>query len=244
MKPTTKTTPTPTTTTTTTTTTPPPVVFPTTEPPRTVMICVCVLASQCASNGIIGSSGEGVITPRQQSIQCPSSDQVCCGPSSVIQYSKPTVVLPQYCVVCGGTIQCTNGIGVPANIGFVNPVVTYPQQTCPVPTACCQGVNPVYSNGFPVVLGSIRYPDTPQACYCMKNWLCSQGSAVSWDGAIDPRFSACPSADEVCCRAGSIYGPRSRNFPADAIENIVNGEASFSQVGCGVQNKTFAPGSR
>ncbi|XP_076681411.1 inactive CLIP domain-containing serine protease A28 isoform X2 [Andrena cerasifolii] len=237
MRPTTTTKSTTKATTPTTTSTFPTVVFPTTQPAAT-MICVCVLASQCDPNGIIGTSGEGVISPRLQSVQCPSSNQVCCSPSSVIQYpNNPPVVSPQICVLCGGAIQCGNGVGV------VNPVVTYPQQTCPVPTTCCQGVNPVYSNGIPVVLGPVRYPDTPQACYCMKSWLCTPGNEMSWDGAgaIDPRFSACGSADQVCCRATSITGQRGRELQDGAGQSIVNGEASFSQVGCGVQDRAYAP---
>lgn len=67
---------------------------------------------------------------------------------------------------------------------------------------------------------------------------------MSWDGAgaIDPRFSACASADQVCCRAASITGQRGRELQDGVGESIVNGEASFSQVGCGVQDRTYAPG--
>ncbi|XP_076177043.1 phenoloxidase-activating factor 2 isoform X2 [Ptiloglossa arizonensis] len=240
--PTTTTTKATTPTTTTTTTTVAPIVFPNTETP-TARVCVCVLVSQCDPFGIIGTSGEGVINPRIQFVQCPSSNQVCCMPSSVIQATTATPILaPQICTLCGAAIRCNNGIVVPVNVGFVNPVVTY-QQTCPVPTTCCQGANPVYPNGIPVVLGPVRYSGTPQACYCMKSWLCAPGNSVSWSniGAIDPRFFACPSADEVCCRAVAISGQNGRELPDEVAQDIVDGEVSFSQVGCGVQNKTYAP---
>ncbi|XP_054009332.1 mucin-2-like, partial [Hylaeus anthracinus] len=171
---------------TTTTTTLPPIIFPNSESPN-AEICVCVLVTQCDPNGIIGSSGEGVINPRIQYVQCPSSNQVCCMPTAVIQYPTTPPTARQICVLCGSTIQCSNGVVVPVNVGVVNPVVTY-QQTCPVPTTCCQGINPIYNNGIPVVLGPVRYANTPQACYCVKSWLCAPGNSVSWDnaGAIDP----------------------------------------------------------
>ncbi|XP_076624033.1 inactive CLIP domain-containing serine protease A28 [Colletes latitarsis] len=223
-------------TTTTTTTTLGPVVFPNTESPNS-QVCVCVLQSQCNPSGIIGSSGEGVINPRIQFVQCPSSNQVCCLPSSVIQSptitNPPPVVPPRICYLCGGVIQCNNGIVVP-----VNPVVTYSQPSCPVPTACCQGINPIYGNGIPVVL-----PNTPQACYCVKSWLCPTGNSISWGqtGAIDPRLSLCSSADEVCCLTTAIGAQRGRELQDGARENIINGEASFSQVGCGLQDDSYAP---
>ncbi|CAK9800417.1 Phenoloxidase-activating factor 2 (Fragment) [Anthophora quadrimaculata] len=234
-----KTTPT---TTTTTTSTLPPVIFPTTE--KTTVVCVCVLVSQCDPNGIIGSSGEGVINPRLQYVsQCPSTEMVCCRPSSVIQYTyNPPVTTQQVCTLCGNTIQCSNGVVVPVNIGVVNPVVTYGQQTCPVPTACCQGLNPLYGNGIPIVIGPIRNPGTSQACYCMKSWLCTPGNSITSNGvgAIDPRFSACGTTEQVCCRATTI-SVRSNGDLQSRGESIVNGEASFSQPGCGLQNKTYAP---
>ncbi|KOC70334.1 Coagulation factor XI [Habropoda laboriosa] len=240
-----KTTPTTTTTakpTTTTTSTLPPVIFPNTE--QTTVVCVCVLVSQCDPNGIVGSSGEGVINPRLQYVsQCQSSETVCCRPSSVIQYTyNPPVTTQQVCTLCGNTIQCSNGVVVPVNVGVVNPAVTYGQQTCPVPTTCCQGLNPLYGNGIPVVIGPIRNSGTSQACYCMKSWLCTPGNSVTSNGAgaIDPRFSACGTADQVCCRATTISARSSGDLQGRG-ESIVNGEASFSLPGCGVQNKTYAP---
>ena len=247
MKPTTTTMKIITTTKATTTSTLPPVIFPTTSP-QPVPICVCVLVTQCDANGIIGYGGEGVINPRVQYIQCPSSNMVCCRPTSVIQYpvvTNPPVVSPQICVLCGNAIQCNNGIVIPVNVGIVNPVVTYNQQTCPVPTSCCQGINTGYGNGIPVAIGPIRNPGTSQACYCMKSWLCTPGNSVSTDGAgaIDPRFSVCGNTDEICCRASSTINV-ARNRGLDGLgESIINGEASFSQPGCGIQNKTYAAGT-
>ncbi|XP_076396199.1 uncharacterized protein LOC100880265 [Megachile rotundata] len=216
---------------TTTTSTLPPVVFPSTATPTT-QVCVCVLLSQCDPNGIVGTYGEGIINPRLQGVQCPSSNQVCCRPNSVIQYTNPT---SQTCVLCGNTIQCNNGIVIP-----VNPLLTSGQ--CPVPTSCCQGVNPTYGNGIQVVLGPVKYSGTPQACYCMMSWLCSPGNTVTvvGTGIIDPRFSACGSADQVCCRANVLSGQRAIELQGRG-ESVVNGESSFSRVGCGVQNKTYAP---
>lgn len=250
MKPTTTTTTTMKTTTTTkattTTSTLPPVIFPTTEP-QPIPICICVSATQCDPNGIIGNSGEGVINPRAQYIQCPSN-MVCCRPTSVIQYpvvtNPPVVVSPQICVLCGNAIQCNNGVVIPVNVGIINPVVTYGQQTCPIPTSCCQAINTGYGNGIPVVIGPVRNPGTTQACYCMKSWLCIPGNTVSTNGAgaIDPRLSLCGSADEVCCRASPTINV-ARNDDLDKSDgSIVNGEVSFLQPGCGVQNKTYATG--
>nr|XP_031848009.1 coagulation factor IX-like isoform X2 [Nomia melanderi] len=244
MKPTTKTTPTTmkTTPTTmkTTTTTLAPVIFPNTESPS-AQVCVCVYVSQCDPYGVIGTSGEGVLNPRQLNAQCPTSGQVCCRPASVIVYNPP--VPQQTCTICGAAIRCNNGVVIPVNVGLVNPLVSYSPQTCPVPNTCCGGLSPSYPNGIPVVLGPIRYPDTPQACYCMKAWLCSAGNSGSWDGAgaIDPRFSACSSADEVCCRPSVAPDPRSRDGDNVLAENIVNAGASFSQPGCGIRNTTYAP---
>lgn len=92
-----------------------------------------------------------------------------------------------------------------------------------------------------MVIGSIRNPGTSQACYCMKSWLCAPGNSVSFDGAgvIDPRFSACGTMDEVCCRPVAINAARNRDLQGSR-ESIINGEASFSQTGCGTQNKTYA----
>lgn len=227
----------------TTTSTLPPVIFPTNTVLPIAPICVCVLVTQCEPNGIIGTSGEGVINPRSQYIQCPVSNMVCCKPTSVIQYSYPPLASSQICLLCGSAIQCSNGVTIPVNVGIVNPLVSYGQQTCPVPTSCCQGINPSYGNGIPVVIGSIRNPGTSQACYCMKNWLCAPGNSVSFDGAgvIDPRLSACGTVDEVCCRPVAINIGRNRNSQ-ESRENIMNGEASFSQIGCGIQNKTYAAG--
>ncbi|CAL7939217.1 unnamed protein product [Xylocopa violacea] len=231
-----------TTTTTTTTTTLPPVIFPNTEPNTINPICVCVFVSQCNPIGIIGSSGEGVINPRSQYVQC-SSNTVCCRPSSVIQYTyNPPVASSQICVICGTVMQCNNGVVIPVNVGVVNPVVTYGQQTCPHPTSCCQGINSVYGNGIPVVIGPIRNFGSPHACYCMRTFLCAPGNSIAsfGFGAIDPRFSAC-GVDEACCRPTTVLGiQRSGDFHEHG-ENIVNGEATFSQPGCGVQNKTYAP---
>ncbi|XP_076645071.1 ovochymase-1 [Halictus rubicundus] len=236
-----KTTPTTKATTTTmkpTTTTVAPVIFPIPETPigRT---CVCVLISQCDPYGVVGTSGVGVINPRLLPLQCGSNTHVCCRPASVIVYQNPPVVPQQVCMLCGNAIQCNNGVVVPINIGLVN---TLGQQSCQVPATCCGGSNPLYSNGIPVVLGPVRYPNTPQACYCMKTWLCSAGNTVNWGvGAIDPRFSACHSADETCCRPSDLSDPRGRDIDEGFSANIVTEGVSFSQEGCGLRNASLAP---
>ncbi|KOX76090.1 Serine proteinase stubble [Melipona quadrifasciata] len=193
--------------------------------------CICVPYYLCDANRTIIADGIGVIDIR---------------PTSVIQYpvvtNPPVVVSPQICVLCGNAIQCNNGVVIPVNVGVINPVVTYSQQTCPVPTSCCQAINTGYGNGIPVVIGPVRNPGTSQACYCMKSWLCVPGNSVSINGvgAIDPRFSVCGSADEVCCRASPTINI-ARNDDLDKLdENVVNGEVSFLQPGCGIQNKTYA----
>ncbi|KAK2585981.1 hypothetical protein KPH14_010555 [Odynerus spinipes] len=252
---------TPPTTTSTTTTTPmtlPPIIFPTTPPINILptglpgINCVCVLYWQCSPQDVvmIGTSGEGIINPRQQSSLCPGAGQVCCKLSSNV---IPTIITPTVqpqapiCIVCGNTLQCTNGLVLPSGTNILNTVQLI---ACPNLGACCQGTGPITNIDTTVILnglGTIKFPGTANACYCVKSWLCSEGNVVNLDGAgiIDPRFTICPSVDEVCCRPAGVLATSQvpRDSPAIQRDLVINDprDPLAIQVVCGIRGTTYAP---
>ncbi|KAF7379672.1 hypothetical protein HZH68_016620 [Vespula germanica] len=234
------TTPSPTTPPTTVTTMQPtaPIIFPTGYPILPTGIpginCICVWSWQCNPQDvvIIGTSGEGIIIPRQQTSLCPGVGQVCCRLTSNV---IPTIITPtvqpqtaQICVICGNTLQCTNGanIVIPSGSGPITNVDTT-----------------VIING----LGQMKFPGTSNACYCVKSWLCTQGNVVNLDGAgiIDPRFTICTSADEVCCRPAGIIASNQvySDFSAGPRDLVINNpiDPLDIQVVCGIRGTANAP---
>ncbi|KAG7190172.1 hypothetical protein KM043_006298 [Ampulex compressa] len=264
-KPTTPTTATPTkptTPTTLTTPTPPPVIFPTSSPTDPTILptgypglnCICIPAWQCDPSGVVGTSGEGEINPRQQLGLCPIAGQVCCRilangiqlPANYPINNLPISSSGPICIVCGNTIQC---IGLASGTGVIDPRFTYPgiQGACQFPgTTCCQGIGSTSLDVSPLtsILGQLKNPGTPRACYCVKTWLCTEGNVISPDGLgiIDPRFTACPSVEEVCCRPSGIDLAALREATGDRGTYIVNNPpADASRIACGTRNASFAP---
>ncbi|XP_014605835.1 PREDICTED: uncharacterized protein LOC106787732 [Polistes canadensis] len=260
-----------TTTTTTTTTTPRPTSPPTTTPTAPTIIfptapitilptgipginCICVYSWQCDPQNVIviGSSGEGIIIPRQQTLICPGAGQVCCKLSSNV---IPTVITPtvqpynnngQICFVCGNNLQCVNGANLilPTGTNLINsPQII----TCSNVNTCCQGTGPITNIDTTVIingLGQMKFPGTVNACYCVKSWLCNDGYIVNIDGAgiIDPRFTICTNADEVCCRPPGIVGINS-DSQAGSRDLVINDpvDSLAVQVVCGIRGTAYAP---
>lgn len=250
----------PTTMSTTTTTTRRPTVFPT-GPPN--LNCICVDISLCDPSGIISISGEGIIDPRGGYRLCPGANQVCCTKLATTTNrptNPPTTMTPaptmttstlppgqiQLCFVCGNTIQCII-CGVIITPGAIDPRFPLSQNDL-----CSRSLtNELCQDGTisssVEVLGPLKNSDTPQACYCIKTWMCSEGNVVSPDGVgiIDSRFTTCSSEDQVCCRSTGIdfqilrSGDTFLSSPERFIAN--NPSNSFSQTICGIRDTSYAP---
>nr|XP_012220376.1 PREDICTED: suppressor of tumorigenicity 14 protein-like [Linepithema humile] len=250
----------------------PPIVFPTNTPSPPVtgfpnLNCICVVISLCNPSGVVIFAGEGVLIPRQQNILCPGANLVCCMIlANVTQPTIPPTMMPttttispttappgqtQLCFVCGNTVQCFTCaiIITPGGGGMIDPRFS---QILSEGNICAAASLPTCQNTMmkPIteLLGRLKNPNTPQACYCVKTWLCSAGNAVSPDGLgiIDSRFTACSSPDEVCCRLAGIDLLRNigKRSSAPALESFtVKGRSdhSFPQINCGIQNNSYAP---
>lgn len=242
----------------------PTTVFPT-GPPN--LNCICVDISLCDPRGIVTISGEGVINPRYG--LCPGINQVCCTILATTTQqptnpptSPPTTVTPaplisttlppgqiQLCFVCGNTIQCiTCGIIIGPGSGLIDPRFPLPQtDLCSKslthePLCQDETVSPNVET-----LGPLKNAGTSQACYCVKTWMCAEGNVVSPDalGAIDPRFTTCSFADQVCClstgiqlqvvRSADTFLSSPERFVASSLSN------SFSHTICGVRTSSYAP---
>ena len=222
-RPTTTTTPRPTTRPTTTTTPRPttPTTLPTLPP---IKDCICVPYAQCDSTGFIIVGGEGIINPRQTANPCTVAGEICCRiPSTptvpVITFAPSPVTIPSpVTCACVQIYLCdSNGYIVVSGAGVIDPRFPIGRQgqiagTCLSTTEICCKIPPNgidSSIGIPVynpASGTIMYAGTAQACRCVKTWQCTSGNVVTVDGSgvIDPRFGACPVADEICCRVQGI----------------------------------------
>ncbi|XP_011863971.1 PREDICTED: transmembrane protease serine 9-like isoform X2 [Vollenhovia emeryi] len=228
--------------------------FPTAIPtaPTILPNCICVLMSQCAPNGIVTISGEGIINPRYG--LCPGN-LVCCSILANTTTSPPTMMTTstppgetQLCFVCGNLTVCYTCMTVSTSDGgsMIDPrfsQVLSQGNICTVTNIpSCRSTS---SNAPLTDLGSLKNRGTSQECYCVKTWLCSEGNEVSPDGLgiIDSRFTLCSSADQVCCRLAGISPRGLRN--AGAFVSSARGPnepANRSpQAGCGVQSNGYAP---
>lgn len=247
----------------------PPVIFPTGSPIPPVtgfpnLNCICVDISLCDPNGIVAISGESLINPRHGYRLCANVNQVCCRIfANLTSTVTPTVTVPtvstppgqtQICFVCGNTVQCiTCGITIMPGSGVIDPRLYLTQNgTCSTTNSLtCPGTDTSTNPDLSAIsarFGPLKNAGTPQACYCVKTWLCSAGNVMSLDalGIIDPRFTACLSPDEVCCRPTGIDLQAFRISETSVISSksfIVKESSDFSsvQVTCGMRNNTFAP---
>ncbi|XP_029166630.1 serine proteinase stubble-like [Nylanderia fulva] len=237
----------------------PPITFPTASPIPTVLPnCICVEISLCDPNGIVTIFGEGVISPRQQYILCPNANQVCCRllatstqppttqtPTTIPSTSTTMTTTTLLCFVCNNTVQCFTCTIVIAPDGTIDPrfsQILARQNVCALTNLYCQ---PSPSNSsITNLLGPLKNPGTPQACYCVKTWLCSAGNVISPDGLgiIDPRFTACSSADQVCCRLAGIDLQGLRGISVSSSGGLVaRSDHSTPEITCGIQNNSYAP---
>lgn len=215
---------------------------------------------------------------QQNIFLCPGANQVCCRiliiPTQPIPTNPPTMMTPaptlppipmtpaptlppgptQICFVCNNTVQCIScGIIItPGGGGMIDPRFSQILSEGDICSATsnqlpCQG-----AAAAPIIdsLGPLRNPSTSQACYCVKTWLCARDNVVNQDGlgVIDPRFTACSSADQVCCRPTGIDLQALRNADPSASRGIVdatkNGgrpNRASAQITCGIRNNTYAP---
>ncbi|XP_032686399.1 serine protease persephone-like [Odontomachus brunneus] len=239
----------------------PSTVFPT-GPPN--LNCICVDISLCDPNGIVTISGEGIINPRGGYRLCPGANRVCCTILATTSRptnpptSRPTTMTPaptmttlppgqiQLCFVCGNTIQCIT-CGVIITPGAIDPRFPLSQSDL-----CSRSLTnePLCQDGTMSssveVLGPLKNLGTPQACYCIKTWMCSEDNVVNPDGlgVIDSRFTTCSSEDQVCCRSTGMdvqilrSGDTFLSSPERFIAN--NPSSSFSQTICGIRDASYA----
>ncbi|XP_025161569.1 uncharacterized protein LOC105191948 [Harpegnathos saltator] len=261
-RPTTTPTMTPTTTTTTSSTTTTTTTTTTARPPN--INCICVEISLCDPNGIVTISGEGIINPRRGLSLCPGANQVCCrilattttttqrptNPPTSMTTSTSSPGQIQLCFVCGNAIQCiTCGLIISPGTGVIDPRFPLPQtdlcsRSLTSSASLCQ--DGTISSSVEL-LGPLKNPGTSQACYCVKTWMCSEGNVVSPDGlgVIDPRFTTCSSADQVCCLSTGIdlqvlrSGDAFLSSPERFIANMK--PKSLSQTTCGIRDDSYAP---
>jgi len=214
--------------------------------------CICVERSLCDPNGIVTSVfGVGVITPRQQYALCPSASQVCCRilattqpPTTTTMMTTTTPGQTLLCFVCNNAIQCFTCLIIESNSNVIDPRLSQilsGGDVCALTTLLsCQTSPPASS--VPDLLGPLKNPGTPQACYCVKTWSCSEGNVINLDGLgiIDPRFTACSSADQVCCR---LVGINPQGLRSDSLKNLAAGRSDHltSDIICGTQNNSYAP---
>ncbi|KAL6446464.1 hypothetical protein ACFW04_001197 [Cataglyphis niger] len=161
--------------------------------------------------------------------------------------TTPTPGQTQLCFVCNNTIQCFTCIIILApNNSLIDPrfsQILSGGNVCALTTLLSCHASPPASS-ITDLLGPLKNPGTPQACYCVKTWLCSEGNIVSPDGLgiIDPRFTACSSADQVCCRLVGIDLQGLRSVSVSSSRDLVNRSAhSTSEITCGMQNNSYAP---
>ncbi|XP_071559989.1 uncharacterized protein [Temnothorax nylanderi] len=255
-------------------TTPPTVTFPTTpptvtfpNPPTTVLPnCICVVTSLCDPNGIVTIPGEGIINPRYG--LCPGN-LVCCrilvtttqpptNPPTTMTTVPPTVATSappgqtQLCFVCGNVTQCFTCVTVitPGGGGMIDPrfsqILSDGNVCAAMSIPSCQNT----ASDTPITnLGPLKNAGTSQECYCVKTWLCSEGNTVSLDGLgiIDSRFTACSSADQVCCRLAGIDLQGLRNADTTLVSSSrspvanIPSNRSSSQIACGIRDNSYAP---
>jgi len=219
--------------------------------------------SLCDPNGIVTFSGQGIINPRQN-ILCPGTNQVCCRLLMIptqLPTIRPTVTVPpvvtvppqqQLCFICGNLTHCIScgTIVAPDGGNIIDPRVSQILSQGNICSAIPTGLLPCQSAVVvPItdLLGPLRNSNTSQACYCVKTWLCSEGNVISPDGlgVIDPRFTACSSADQVCCRLAGIDLQGLRNSGISVLRDATtNNErpSRSAQITCGIRNNSYAPG--
>lgn len=234
----------PTTTPSTTSTTP----STTSSPIPTVTIppnCICVERPLCDPNGIVTIFGEGIIIPRQYGM-CPNTRRVCCKilatttqppPTTTTMMTTTTPGQTQLCFVCNNAIQCFTCLGT------IDPRLSQilsGGDVCAMTSSLPCQINSASS--VTDLLGPLKNPGTSQACYCVKSWLCSgEGNVINLDGLgiIDSRFTACSSADQVCCR---LVGIDLQGLRSGSSKNLVGrSDHSTSNIICGIQNNSYAP---
>lgn len=186
-------------------------ILPTIKPPS--LNCLCVPLSQCDSNGFLINYGEGQINPRQTAAFCPLPDYICCKyPSTGVQYptdqytlNTPSPTPPKYCI-CVDKSQCTaDGYLITDGSGVIIPRLSFDRivttgSGCPSVQQICCKIRAESQSGMAMFVG------TSQSCRCVKSWQCTLDNVVppGGTGIIDPRFGACPFADEVCCLLNTL----------------------------------------
>ncbi|RLU22623.1 hypothetical protein DMN91_004901 [Ooceraea biroi] len=175
-------------------------------------------------------------------LNCICVNRSLCDPNGIVTLSGEGVIDPRQNVLCSGVNQvCCRILIAPTQLPTRPPTIM-PTMTLPPSVIRSPGQLPLTD-----LLGPLKNPNTPQACYCVKTWICSEGNVVSPDGlgVIDPRFTACPSADEVCCRPLGIDLQALRNAASvsrDATNDIERFDIerlSAYHVTCGIRNDTY-----
>jgi hypothetical protein len=172
--------------------------------------------------------------------------------------APPIVTIPpgqQLCFMCGNLTHCIScgTIVAPDGSNMIDPRVSQILSQGNICLAIPTGLLSLSCQSTVVVpitdlLGPLKNSNTSQACYCVKTWLCSEGNVISPDGlgVIDPRFTACSSADQVCCRLTGINLQALRNADIsasrDATTNNERPNRSSGQITCGIRNNSYAPG--